>query len=227
MRKIIIIFNLCSLCFLAASCSKEAPVNQPPSIVQLTFPTEDLLCIDNSISFNWTDATDPERDSIQYNIIIAKDRQLIDVIENRTVSASETSLTLEKSTAFYWQVNAVDINNNQASSSSVFAFFTKGDGVTNYAPFMADLKTPENNTSVSAGSVDLIWKGSDINTADTLTYELFFGENTTLNLLESALSAETYVVSVVSGKTYSWKVNVTDNSGAKSIGQIFTFTVDE
>jgi hypothetical protein len=226
MRKIIMILNLYSLCFLAVSCSKEAPVNQPPSAVQLTFPTQDLLCIENSISFEWTDATDPEKDSIRYNIIIAKDRQLTDVIENRTVSISETSLTLEKATAFYWQVNAVDIDNNQASNSSVFAFFTKGDGVTNYAPFMADLKAPENNTSVSAGSVALVWEGADTNTEDTLTYELFFGEGTALNLLESELSLETYAVSVASGKTYSWKVNVTDSAGAKAIGQSFTFSVN-
>lgn len=226
MRKAIIIISVYSMCFLGVSCSKKEPANQIPSVVQLTFPTQDLLCIDNTILFNWSDATDPENDVLEYNIIIAKDRQLTEVVENKTVNASQLSVTLEKFTAYYWQVNAVDIANNQASKSAVFAFFTKGDGVTNYAPFMADLKTPEDTSVVSAGSLNLAWEASDINAADTLTYDLFFGENSDLTLVDNALTVKTYPVSVVSGKTYSWKVNVADNSGAKSIGKTFTFTVN-
>lgn len=226
MRKAIIIFNLFSICFLAVRCSKKEAANQIPSIVQLEFPTQDLLCIDNTIPFNWSDATDPENDVLEYNVIVAKDRQLTDVVENRTLSASQFTVALEKATAYYWQVSAIDVNNNQRSNSSVFAFYTKGNGVTNYAPFMADLQTPENNGSVAAGTVDLVWEASDINTTDTLTYELFFGEDSTLTSIDNTLTAKTFSVSVVSGKTYSWKINVTDNVGAKSIGQVFTFTVD-
>ncbi|WP_373942193.1 hypothetical protein OEG92_02170 [Polaribacter sejongensis] len=91
---------------------------------------------------------------------------------------------------------------------------------------MADLQTPENNGNVTEGTVDLVWEASDINTADTLTYELFFGEDATLTSVDNTLTVKSYSVSVLSGKTYSWQVNVTDNVGAKSIGQVFTFTVD-
>ncbi|WP_166387965.1 hypothetical protein [Polaribacter sp. 11A2H] len=226
MRKAIIILNLCTICFLAVSCSSKDDENKAPSIVQLEYPTKDLLCIDHTISFNWSDAIDLENDAIEYTIIIAKDRQLTDVVENRTVSASELTVTLEKSVAYYWQVNAIDVDNNQESNSEIFSFYTKGDGVTNYAPFMADLQSPENNGNVTEGTVDLVWEASDINTADTLTYELFFGEDATLISIDNTLTIKSYSVSVVSGKTYSWQVNVTDNVGAKSIGQVFTFTVD-
>jgi len=34
------------------------------------------------------------------------------------------------------------------------------------------------------------------------------------------------VVTVSSGKTYFWKVNVKDQNEAKSIGQTWSFTVD-
>jgi hypothetical protein len=226
MRKLVIIITLCASGFLAVSCSKDEPANQPPSVVQLTYPTQDLLCISNVIPFNWSDATDPENDVLEYNIIVAKDRQLTDVVENVTLSASQIEIILEKGTPFYWQVSAVDEVNNQMSTSATFAFFTKGNGVTNYAPFMADLKSPENNTNVSAGSLDLVWEATDTNTEDTLSYELFFGENGALSSIGTSLTVQTYAVSVVSGKTYSWKVNVIDNWGAKSVGQTFTFTVN-
>ncbi|MCL7764996.1 hypothetical protein MPF19_16355 [Polaribacter sp. Z014] len=226
MRKALIVFNLCSICFLAVNCSSKNDENKAPSVVQLEFPTKDLLCIDHTIPFNWSDATDLENDVIEYNIIIAKDRELTDVVENRTVSASELTVILEKSTAYYWQVKAIDVDNNQESNSEVFSFYTKGDGVTNYAPFMADLQMPENNGNVAAGTVNLVWEASDIDAADTLTYELFFGEDATLTSIDNTLTVKSYIVSVLSGKTYSWQVNVTDNAGAKSIGQVFTFTVD-
>ena len=226
MRKEIIIFSVCCICFLMPSCSKDAPVNLPPSIVQLMFPTQDLLCISNTVPFDWSDAIDAEKDVFEYNLIVAKDRELTLVVENRTLSATQITLTLEKSTAYYWQVNAVDVLNIQESNSPIYAFYTAGDGVVNYAPFMADLKAPENNTSVNSGNIDLIWEGADANAGDTLTYELYFGENTALNLIDDSLSVSEYTVAVVSGKTYSWKVNVKDDSGSKSIGQTFTFSVN-
>lgn len=226
MRKEIIIFSFWSICFLMISCSKDDPINQPPSIVQLMFPTQDLLCISNTVPFDWSDAIDAENDVFEYNLIVAKDIQLTVVVENRTVSTSQITLSLEKSTAYYWQVNAVDTLNMQESNSPVYAFYTTGEGVVNYTPFMADLKSPENNTSVNSGNIDLVWEGADANASDILTYELFFGENTTLNLVEDALSESIYTVSVGSGKTYSWKVHVKDDSGSKSIGQTFTFSVN-
>ena len=224
MRNILLKVSLCIGCLLTLSCSKEKPENQPPSIVELIYPKDGLLCINNTIPFNWSDAVDPENDDLVYTIVVAKDRQLMNVVKNINANTSQTEIILEKSTAFYWQVVAVDAANNLFSTSKTFAFFTKGDGATNYAPFMADLKMPENDARVDAGSIDLVWEGTDIDTADTLTYELFFGENDTLNIVDSSLAVQTYTVVVVSGKTYSWKVNVIDSSGAKSIGQVFTFT---
>ncbi|MEN8882258.1 MAG: hypothetical protein ABF263_08020 [Polaribacter sp.] len=225
MKKAIVIFSLGIFCFLA-SCSKEEPENLPPTVVSLIFPAQDQLCIDNTIAFNWSDATDPEEEEVEYRITIAKDRQLTDVVETRSLSASQLTLTLEKATAYYWQVTASDENNNTSAPTAVSAFYTKGEATTNYAPFMADLQTPENNATVNSGSVSLTWQASDVNTDDSLTYEVFFGENTTLTLLESALTTQTYDVTVESGKTYSWQINVIDDKGAKAIGQIWSFTVN-
>lgn len=225
MRKLLIIVVFVSFCMVNIQCSKSEPENQAPSAVQLIYPTDNLLCIDNAILFDWSDASDPENDEIQYNIIIASDRALSNIVENRTVTASQLSVTLDKNQAFYWAVNALDINNNQGNSSATNAFFTKGDGVANYAPFTSELLTPENSSQVNAGSLNLTWNGSDSNVGDTLTYEVYFGENSTLTLQDATVATESYIVNVESGKTYSWRVNVVDQSGAKSIGQTWTFSV--
>lgn len=217
---IVLIFSF----LINIQCSKES--NKAPSAVSLIYPSENLLCIENTIDFDWSNAVDPENDDLEYNILIATDRAMTNIIENKTVTTSQTTITLAKQTAFYWQVEAVDINNNQGTGSEVFAFFTKGEGVVNYAPFSSELVAPENGSNINTTSVSLTWEAADANTADTLIYELYFGENSSLDLVGDAFTEKTQTVSVESGKTYSWQVNVKDQNGAKSIGQTWSFTVD-
>jgi hypothetical protein len=226
MKRLFIMPVLVFLCVLNIQCSKDEK-NKAPIAVNLIYPTQNLLCTDNTINFNWSKATDPENDALEYNLIIATDRSMTNVIENITITNLQTTVSLEKQTAYYWKVDALDINNKQGTSSEIFAFFTKGEGVLNYAPFSAELVSPENNSNQSAStSISLVWDAADINTTDILTYELYFGENSTLTLIDDSLSDKSRIVSVESGKSYSWKVNVKDQNGAKSIGQIWSFTVN-
>ncbi|SDR69309.1 hypothetical protein SAMN05216503_0444 [Polaribacter sp. KT25b] len=226
MKRVFIITTIVSFCLLNVQCAKDEK-NKVPNAVSLIYPTENLLCIDNSINFNWSEATDPEDDELEYNLIIATDRAMTNIVHNSTVTSLQALVSLEKQTAYYWRVDAVDIDNDQGTSSEIYAFYTKGDAVLNYAPFTAELVSPENDSKQSATtSISLEWNAADANAGDTLTYELYFGENSTLTLIDDSLSDKTHVVSVESGKTYSWKVNVKDQNGAKSIGQTWGFTVN-
>lgn len=211
-------------CVLCMNCNKKT--NKAPSELSLIFPTENLLCTSNTITFNWTDATDAENDEIEYTITIATDRALNTIIENRTLKESEITLTLDNATPYYWKVDALDINNNIGTSSKVFAFYTQGESIENYAPFAAELISPEINETITQETVLLSWTAEDINTADVLTYELFFGENNNAVLLEENLSFKNFQVNVSKGKTYSWSVNVKDQNGGKSIGETWTFRVN-
>jgi hypothetical protein len=154
------------------------------------------------------------------------DRALNDIVENRTLKESEITLTLENATPYYWKVEALDINNNIGTSSKVFAFYTQGQSIENYAPFAAELIAPENNENLDQETVFLSWNAEDINTADTLTYELYLGENDNLVLIENNLTAKNFEINVSQRKTYSWRINVKDQNGGKSIGEIWTFTIN-
>lgn len=212
-------------CMVLNNCTSKSE-NQSPTMVDLIYPSDNQLCIDNSITFDWSDSIDPENDDIEYNIIVSKDRDFMNVVESRTVVSSQVLLTLEKATAYYWKVSSIDINNNQDTSSSVFAFYTKGDAIQNYVPFTSQLLFPENNVTVSGNSVELIWTGNDVDSDDILTYELYFGETEEVSLIDDSLSETNYNISIESGKTYFWKVNVKDQEGAKSIGQVWSFMVN-
>jgi hypothetical protein len=226
MRRILIFIAFASICIINFKCSKTDGIFMPITEVTLSFPTNNLLCTDNTITFDWSDVNQTGTNSTSYTFIIAKDRALTDVVENTTTTQSEITVTLEKETAYYWKVIVLDAQNDQELDSEVFAFFTKGLGIVNYAPFASQLVSPTNESLVNTGTVDLMWIGSDTNSGDTLTYELFFGESSTPTLIVNSLTEEVHTVSIKAGKTYYWKVNVIDQNNAKSIGQIWSFTAN-
>ncbi|MFT7899989.1 MULTISPECIES: hypothetical protein [Flavobacteriaceae] len=229
MKRVLKALGLFSATLFLFSCgggSKE-PVNEAPTKVTLTYPTQNLLCIDNSIPFDWSDATDPNNDNISYKIEIATNRELTNIIKTQTAVASNITIALDKGVAHYWRVIAVDNKGKEGEPSEVFAFYTKGEGETNTAPFTAELVKPEDEGTISGTTITLEWKGADSNTGDTLTYDVYFGEDAEpTTIKEENLSATSLEVDVESGKTYYWKINTKDNSGAKSIGQVWSFTIN-
>ncbi len=220
-----LILGVITLVF-ACGGSDGPPPNGAPSTVDLVYPTVNLLCIDNTIPFDWSEATDPDQDVLRYKITIAKDRALTDIVEERTLSATNVSITLQKGFAHYWKVTAIDSENNEGTPSATQAFYTAGNGVTNYAPFAAALVSPNDDGNVNPGAISLSWTGSDIDTEDELVYDLYFGETEAPPLVTENVTAETFEVTVDSGKTYYWKVNTSDGSGAKTIGQVWKFSVN-
>jgi hypothetical protein len=227
MKRILNVIALVFVFLLNDGCRNEDDgIVFPAKPVNLTFPTNSLLCIDNTITFDWDDVENSQNNTISYTIIIAKDRALTAVVENRTTVLSEITLTLDKAVAYYWKVTKTNTTNNEITDSEIFPFYTKGEGIVNYIPFASELVSPTEDSQLNAGAVNLSWIGSDTDSEDTLTYELYFSENSPPTVIEDSLIIQSYTVSVETGKTYYWKVNVIDQNGAKSIGQIWNFTVN-
>jgi len=185
------------------------------------------LCIDNNIAFDWEDATDPDGQSVAYRIVIARDRDLTQVEEMRTVPTSNVTIELDIATAFYWTITTIDSEGLESNPSETLAFFTMGVGETNNAPFTAALVSPVDEASgVASGTTTLTWDGADTDTADTLTYELFFGTDSDPASTQTGLTVETASVMTDPSTTYFWRINTTDNSGAISIGRVWQFTTN-
>ncbi len=204
------------------------PENMAPETVEnLIFPSENLLCIDNNITFDWSDAMDPDGDVVSYIVLIARDRDLTEVEEMRTVTESEVTITLERATPFYWNVTTLDPDGLESDPTPTQAFFTEGDGIVNYVPFTAALIAPENEGFVDSGTITLMWEGGDTDVDDVLTFNLFFGTDIdNLPLFQGDISEEMFDVVADPATTYFWRIDTTDDAGAENVGQIWTFTTN-
>lgn len=219
---------------LTISCSSDdagggsgttTPNTAPTAVGQLTYPSSDLLCIDNTINFLWSNSTDADGDSITYRLTISLDRNLTNIVEQLTTTASNRTVVLQTGTAYYWNVVALD-GEDESEPSLTYAFYTEGDGISNYAPFAATINAPASEAIVNAGTTTLDWTGSDVDTNDTLTYDVYFGDTATPVLLQTDHATSTFDVTTVAATTYYWRVDTKDNNGVKTIGQVWTFSTN-
>tara|TARA_R110001583_G_scaffold142294_1_gene294569 strand:+ start:11182 stop:11874 length:693 start_codon:yes stop_codon:yes gene_type:complete len=204
-----------------------APVNNAPTVPTLVYPTDNLLCFNNVLDFDWTASTDADKDAITYQIQVATDAQFTQLVHEVTTSATLKNLSLEIGTAYYWRVKATD-GEDSSNYSGFSKFYTEGEGLTNYLPFSPVLDAPTLNSLVIGTSATLQWIANDVDTADVLTYDIYLGTDVnnltihTADVATTSLLVENLIVST----PYYWKVVVKDGQGGQTIGQIWNFTTN-
>lgn len=206
------------------------PTNSAPTTPTLTNPTNNLLCIDNQLNFQWNASTDSDGDAITYQIQIATDNTFATIVQTQTTTATSKTITLDKGIAYYWRVKATDSKNASSSYSGIFNFYTEGNGVTNHVPFAPELISPALNSVVLGAptTTNLQWNGSDADTSDTLTYDVYFDTvNPPITMISADQSESTFPTPTLNPITdYYWKIVVKDNHGGQTIGQIWNFKTD-
>jgi hypothetical protein len=206
---------------------EPTPENKVPTIPNLESPADNLLCIDNSVNFKWTASTDPNGDSITYQIQVAKDNLFTQIAHTLTGTALTKTISLEKGISYYWRVKATDSKNGSSEYSTIYKFYTEGEGLTNHLPFSPTLVAPALNSVVQTTTATLEWTGSDSDTNDTLTYDVYFGTvNPPIEIVSSNQTTTTYSVTVDPSTNYFWKIDIKDNHGGQTDGQIWNFKTD-
>lgn len=202
------------------------PVNNAPNVPTLLYPSANLLCIDNTVEFKWNTATDPDGDTVSYQLQIATDNQFTQIVQSISNSSTIKIFSLEKGVAYYWRVSAKDSKGLSSSYSTVNSFYTEGDGVSNYLPFSPEIVAPTLNATVAGTSAILEWNASDVDN-DPLTFDVYFGTaKTPTTIVATNQTATTFNVDVASETTYYWKVVVKDDKGGETIGQVWNFKTD-
>lgn len=194
--------------------------NRAPSTPTQSTPTNNQLCIDNVVQFNWNSSSDPDGDAVSYELQIATDNQFGQNLQTKTSSSTSTSVTLNKGVAYYWRIRAKDSKNAFSSYSSTFSFYTEGDGEGNHLPFSPDIVTPALNSVVQQATTTLEWTASDVDN-DPLTFDVFFDTvNPPTTKVGDNQSETSLNVDLASSLNYYWKVVVKDDKGGVTIGQV-------
>jgi len=195
----------------------------PLSVSSLKYPTNNLLCINNTLDFEWEKATDPDGDNLSYIIEIAADNTFSSLIHNYTVSATSRTITLDKGEAFYWRVKAKDPKGLTSEYSSIFQFYTEGIGEENHLPFSPAITSPSLEGTVQGSTVDLKWTASDVDN-DPLTFDILFDtSNPPVTKVGDNQSDTSLTVNLAANTKYYWQVIVKDDKGGQTLGQIWSF----
>lgn len=203
---------------------QETDTNTAPTIPIMTYPTNNLVCIENAINFQWNPSTDAEDNVPIYEVEIATDIAFTQGLNSVTTIATSKEVTLEKGQLYYWRMRAKDTKDAVSDYTEIFSFYTEGTGVINYLPFSPELIAPELNSEQSNNSTLLKWSAQDAD-GDSLIYDLYVGNDiASLDKIASDITESEYSIDLNVIGEYFWKVVVKDGNGGVTVGQIWSFT---
>lgn len=196
--------------------------NKLPTIPKLVYPQNNLLCIDNTLEFEWNHSTDPDNNSISYELEIAYDRSFNEMVETVNQVENIVEIDLDKGKEYNWRVRAKDSKGGYSSYSEIWNFFTEADGILNHLPYSPSQEFPEEGSKIDGNVVKLQWNSTDLDN-DVLTYDVYFGENNPPELKVSDYASKELTVELEKDKIYFWRVIVKDNKDGVTLGQIWSF----
>ena len=217
--------------FILPGCKSDdngPPPPQLPSAAVLVFPDENSECttgIDlgngtSEITFVWqaSDNTD------LYTLTVVN----LNTNTPQTIATTGLSATfaLTKGAPFSWSVTST--KDDLTAVSENWLFYNAGPQL-NYAPFPAQIISPESGQTVqnnSDGEIVLAWSGADVEN-EIERYDLYFSETTVENLalLSSGIESSFPIANLISDQVYYWKVITVDANGNTSDSGVYDFRV--
>lgn len=229
MKNLIVILCLSVVLFGCKDTTDDGPVipdgQDTPTGVMLVFPHEDSLCNEgenptptqSTVFFEWM----PNNNAENYTLHIEN-------LSTGTMSQYETvdfiyPVTIQRPESFRWHVTYE--YQGEIKESALWNFYNAGPGVQTYAPFPAEITSPDMAQNVSSTtSITLHWSGSDVDD-DIASYDVHFGTENPPGLNTSDISAEQLTVAVAPGNIYYWSIVTKDAEGNSSNSGVYQFRV--
>jgi len=206
-----------------SNCSRDgnapapAPANQAPAAFSLIGVANDASNVDLMPSFSWTAATDPDGDTVSYDLYIDSNESPTTLFAG---DIAETNYQLQEPLSvvekYYWKVIAKDNKGNSTTSKDTYSFTTRNTDSANQAPETFGLIGVSNG----ATDVDLMpnfsWTAATDPDGDAITYDLYIDSNENPTTLFAEDITETnYQLQerLLLTNQYYWKVVAKDNNG--------------
>ena len=96
---------------------------------------------------------------------------------------------------------------------------------TNDAPNTPSGPTPVNGATSQSVDITLVWHGSDPNSGDTLTYDVYLGDGGPMQKVAADQADSTFQLDDLDyNSTYHWQIVARDQEGAVTYGPAWSFT---
>lgn len=222
---------LAGIVFFFAACGKKAdappipPTVPVPEKSSLLFPAANSICTSgtvisdtqSTIAFSWTTAANAE----SYDIVIKN--LITSAVTQQTTSDLQLQIALDRNAPYSWYVISKSSKTKVSARSDAAKFYSAGLGVVYYAPFPADIVSPLYGTTLTATTVNLVWKGSSTDN-DIVGYDIYFGTTASPTLLKSNIT-DMFLngLTINTGTQYYWRVVTKDAQGNTSSSDISQF----
>lgn len=214
---------LCLGASILFSCSDDKEIkNLAPTSPTIYFPLDAAKDIKNDVTLKWKESTDPEKESVKYDVYISKTEDFTDAdIKSKDQTGLELKLLLEGHSTYFWKVIAKD-NIGAITESKIFSFTT-----INAAPTVVGKLSPENEVSDIDKKVVFKWdKATDIDN-DLVKYFLYVSTKKEFNaddIKARDLEDNTFELTLAGHTHYFWQVVSKDSEGGRSESDIYSFT---
>lgn len=223
MKKLAVI---CAI-LLLWGCGKDSPPKDPEA-AQLSFPERNSECttgidlndVSSQVEFRWLEAKNTDTYELQVTNVNSGVSQTV------TTAALSARLPLEKGALHRWRVVSRNTKTGATTSSDTWQFYNAGFETT-YAPFPAEIVSPESGESVIRdinNEITLQWIGADVDN-DISGYDIYLDtvDPPTQIVASPSVSLNEVQVGVNSNTVYYWKVITRDREGNTSDSGTFSF----
>ena len=195
--------------------------NNPPYTPSNPSPADGATNVNLNVVLSWSGG-DPDGDTVNYDVYFGTTTPPPKIVSNQSATTYNPG-TLNHGTKYYWKIVAWD-NYGLSTSGPIWSFTTKINNPPN-APYNPQ---PANDATNVPVNTDLSWSGGDPDQGDTVTYDVYFGTESSPPIVSTGQTGTTYDTGTMSyNTTYYWKIIAHDNNGASAEGPIWHFKTIE
>jgi len=167
---------------------------------------------------SWTGGDPDACDAVTYDVYFGTTSSP-SYVDTVTVEVYDPG-TLDHSTTYYWKIVAQD-SNGGLTAGPLWNFTT----IENTAPYEPSAPYPTNGSIDVPITVVVNWTGGDPDPDDIVTYDVYFGTNSSPALVENNISDASYAPGTLEYETtYYWQIVAWDNIGQSTEGPLWEFT---
>jgi hypothetical protein len=192
--------------------------NNPPSIPSNPSPANGATDQSTGVQLSWS-CSDLDGDDLTYDIYFGTNPSP-PLVQSDQSATTYNPGTLQLGTTYYWKIEADD--GTDQTEGPTWSFTTASEPV-NSPPLAPSDPSPADDATDQSTTVQLSWSCSDPD-GDDLTYDVYFGTNSTPPLVQSNQSATTYDPGTLqTGTTYYWRI-IADDGTDQTEGSVWSFS---